>query len=473
MELRFAPLLSATAFVRAALGLAFSLLTIRIVGAESFGYFSLVWAFSAAFLYMYTGINIVLVARMVETRAGSGDRVWIAAGFFLTLMVVAFVVVVAATAAAFAPNHRGLYLVMMITPLVLACQIVTMFCCAVLEGRGHIARATLLPIVGTFGIVLLLVASLAAGWPVEGLLSLLAVVLLAYILEMMVAVGATWHVYARIGQLRWRSTAMKKLILGGVSTQAANIVSFLLDPWSKSVLALYLGPASVAVFDLSMKVGWGLNSVFSAYSRLFLQIPQSDQSRRIASLAQAAALTWVPLVLIGSIAVSVLPPVLSSWLRVDAKLLAQGMAMAVTACLLMAAVSAAYISLIAFHDHKFILRNQMILGLANVVAAPLLVPVIGFTGAFLGSLVGTVINVGLISRRLRHHMPEFSGLTSLACKFPGRSALAISTYTISCTASVWASSAVVGGALAFAAAVLLLREPLARATWEKINGKKG
>ena len=471
MELRFAPLLSAAAFVRAALGLSFSLLAIRIVGAESFGYFSLVWAFSSAFLYMYTGINTVLVARIVETRAASGDKVWITAGFYLTLMVVAIIVVVAAAAAALAPSHSGLYLVMMIVPFALSCQIVTMFCCAVLEGRGQITRATLLPIVGVLCVVVLLVASLTAGSPVTDLLSLLEVVLLAYVLEMMIVLGAAWQVYAKLGKQRWRFTAMKKLILGGVSTQAANIVSFLLDPWSKSVLAFYLGPASVAVFDLSMKVGWGLNSVFSAYSRLFLQIPPSDQSRRIASLVQAANLTWVPLVLSGAIAIIILPPLMGFWLRVDPMLLAQGMAMAIAACIVMAAVSSAYISLISFHDHSFILRNQMILGLTNVVAAPLLVPLVGFTGAFLGILVGTTVNVGLISKRLRQHMPEFSGLTSIARLVFGRLALAISVFAASCMASAWATSASVAGLLVFGATVLLSREPLASATWKKIKGR--
>ncbi len=471
MALRFAPLLSATAFLRAILGLAFSLLAIRIVGAESFGYFSLVWAFAAAFLYMYTGINTVLVARIVETRVGSGDRVWISAGFQLTLTVVAFIVVVAAAAAALAPKHSGLFLALMIAPFALACQIATMFGCAVLEGRGHITRATLLPNFGILCIVALLVASLVTSWPVTDLSSLLAVVLLAYVLEMMIVLGAAWHVYANIDSRQWQFTVMKKLILGGVSTQAANIVSFLLDPWSKGVLALYLGPASVAVFDLSMKVGWGLNAVFSAYSRLFLQIPPSDQSRRIASLAQAANLTWVPLVLSGSIAISILPPLLGYWLRVDPITLAQGMTMAITACILMAAVSSAYISLISFNDHSFILRNQLILGLSNVLAAPVLVPLIGFTGAFLGTLVGTVVNVGLISTRLRQHMPAFSGLTGLARLICSRLALAIAVYVASCVASAWAPSALFSAALVLGATALLLHEPLARATWEKINGR--
>ena len=128
------------------------------------------------------------------------------------------------------------------------------------------------------------------------------------------AAGTAWTQLAGMGKPMWHVGTVRKLLVGGFSTQAANMVSFFLDPWSKSVLALYLGPASVAVFDLSMKVGWGLNSVFSAYSRLFLQIPPSDQERRIYSLTQAADLTWAPLALVGAIVVTLLPPLMGPWL---------------------------------------------------------------------------------------------------------------------------------------------------------------
>ena len=471
MELRLAPLLTASAFVRAGLGLAFSVLAIQIVGARSFGYFSLAWAFCAAFLFMYTGINAVLVAALVETRAHKSSREWMAAGLGLTAIMVALISAVAAFATAYAPSYGESHLVTVICPLMLACQIATMFFCAALEGQGKVAWAVVLPLVGNSCVVFLLLASLVFGGPVVDLPSLLHIALAAFVLEAALAAGTAFVQCVGMGKPIWRGGTVKKLLIGGFSTQAANMVSFLLDPWSKSVLALHLGPASVAVFDLSMKVGWGLNSVFSAYSRLFLQIPPADQKRRIASLTQAADLTWAPLALVGAIVISLLPPLMGAWLRVDHMLLAQGMAMAVAACLLMAAVSAPYISLIGFQDHSFIFRNQMILGLANVVAAPLLVPAIGFPGAFLGCLAGTIINVALISKRLRHHMPGFSGLASLAKLFAPRLTLALIVFAASCMASALSSSVAITVAVVCVAAVLLLREPLTRATWEKIYGK--
>ena len=471
MELRLAPLLTVSAFARAGLGLAFSLLAIQIVGTRSFGYFSLAWAFCTAFLFMYTGINAVLVAALVETRTHKSSQEWMAAGLGLTAIMVAIIVAIAVFAAEFAYSYGESHLVMVICPLMLACQIATMFSCAALEGQGQVAWAVVLPIVGNSCVVLLLVTSLVFGGPVIDLPSLLYLALAAFVLETAMAAGAAYVKCVGMGKPIWRGGTVKKLLLGGLSTQAANMVSFLLDPWSKSMLALYLGSASVAVFDLSMKVGWGLNSVFSAYSRLFLQIPPSDQKRRIASLTLAADLTWAPLALVGAIVISLLPPLLGAWLRVDQMLLAQGMAMAVAACLLMAAVSAPYISLIGFQDHSFIFRNQMILGLANVVAAPLLVPAIGFPGAFLGCLVGTLINVGLISKRLRHHMPGFSGLAGLAKLFAPRLTLAVMVFAVACIASAISSSVAISGAVICVAAVLLLREPLTRATWEKIHGK--
>jgi O-antigen/teichoic acid export membrane protein len=452
MELRLAPLLSFAAFLRGVSGLAFSLLAIRIVGVDHFGYFSLIWAFCTAFLFMYTGINTVLVVRMVESRSTDVYREWMAAGLTLTVLLIIVLVGVATVFFVVAPVSSEPNLVLRFCPM--------------------IARATLLPLVGNFFIVTLLVISLLLNVLVTDLYSLLRVVVVAYAVEAFIAVVVCLRCVG-FGSVLWRVETMKKLIVGGFSTQAANLVSFLLDPWSKSVLALNIGPAAVAIFDLAMKVGWGLSFVFSAYSRLFLQIPAADHRRRIAALTQAAELTWTPLVLIGSIVVSVLPPLLSGWLKMDPLLLAQGMVIAVAACMLMSCVSAAYISLIGFQDHAFIFRNQMIVGLANVVAAPLLVPFIGFTGAFVGSLIGTLVNVWLISRRLRYHMPEFSGLASLAQSFVGRLAVATAVFAVACIGSVCKTPAAYTVTLACAAILLLIREPLARMTWSKIIEKKG
>jgi O-antigen/teichoic acid export membrane protein len=268
-----------------------------------------------------------------------------------------------------------------------------------------------------------------------------------------------------------RKENVRSLVLGGASTQAASVVMFLLDPLSKGVLALNLGPGSVAVYDLSMKVGWGLHSVMSAFSRLFLQIPSSEQSRRIVLLGQAANLTWVPTVLVGAICISVLPPLLSTWLRVEQAQLGLGMAIAVTTCSLMTAAAAGYISLLAFHDLAFIFRNQMILGFANVLGAPLLVPVVGLAGAFLGAFAGTVVNVMLISRRLKMHMLAFGGFGSLARPFRGRLMAAIAVFGVAWIAAVSPSLLTVSVAAFLGASALLLREPLARAAWQRVSGR--
>lgn len=469
MELRHAPILTVAALLRSALGLAFALLAIRAVGAGSFGYFSLVWSFCTAFLFMFTGVNTVLVAGMVASRGAGRDREWSTAGALVTGVAVAALVGTSAALWAAGTGEGELRAALIVCPLLLACQLVTLYCCATLEGCGHVARAATLPLLGSLGATLYLVLSVATGRPIPGLGTLLAVLLAAYAAEALLALVASAARWARRGALAWNAGTVRGLLVGGFTTQAANVVGFLLDPWSKSVLALHLGSAPVAMFDLSMKVGWGLHAVFSAYSRLFLQIPPSAQDRRLASLRRSAELTWVPAALVAAAGVSVLPPALGEWLRVDPGMLAVGMALALATCALMTAASGAYVSLIGFHDHGFIFRNQMILGLANVVAAPLLVPAIGFAGAFAGGLAGTLVNLGLISRRLRHHMPAFDGLASLARPFAGRLAVALALFACAWLAASRPASLATSAIVALAALALLLREPLARATWQLLS----
>jgi O-antigen/teichoic acid export membrane protein len=465
MELRFAPLLTMVALARSVLGFAFALLAIRAVSAEAFGYFSLVWSLCTALLFVFNGLNTVLVARLVATRASGEDRPWITAGAVATGAATLALALVSAIAASITLDG-ALHAALVACPLVLACQAVTQFCCATLEGRGRVDRAVQLPLLGTVLVTIWLGFVLLSGRHLDGLDGLLRVLIACYAIEAGVALFASAPEWAFRKAFSWRAGTLRALLTGGLSTQAANLVSFLLDPWSKGVLALNLGPASVAIFDLSMKVGWGLHSAFSAYSRLFLQIPPAEHGRRLAQLRRSAELTWAPAALVAAIAVGLLPALLAGWLRVDQGQLALGMTLALAACMMMSAGSAAYVSLIGFQDHRFILRNQAIFGLSNVVAAPLLVPTLGFAGAFAGTLFASVLNFGLISARLRRHMPNYRGWRELAAPFVARVVAALLVFAAAgAFATTRVSLALTLGSAAFAG-LLLLREPLARQTWE-------
>jgi O-antigen/teichoic acid export membrane protein len=460
MVLRHAPILTTAAVLRSAAGLALAVLGIRVLGAGNYGSFSLVWSFCLAFVFMYTGVNTVMVARIVESRSSGNDSVWISAGLLLTLGVCGLLLMASLLLSVFVDPGNPLRIPLLFCPLLLALLLLTFFGCAILEGRGHIAAAAVIPLLSSLGLVAILAGFVFADSPTLGLSRFMKFALAAFGVEAAIAIGACAVAVRRVTFQSFRLSACASLATGGSGTQAANLAAFLLDPFTKSVLAGQLGTATVALFDLSMKIGWGFHAVFSAYSRLFLQIPASDQSYRISSLEQSARMTFVPAVLAAAIAICILPALLAGILQVSQPQLALAMALSIITCVLMSWAAPAYVSLIAFGDYGFIFRNQMILAVANVAVVSTVVPVMGLPGAFAGILVGTIINMLIIARRMQKHLPDFRGWMQLVRPMAPRLLVAV----LVLAASLWGAwqelSLPVLSVPALAAVALLLREPL-------------
>jgi O-antigen/teichoic acid export membrane protein len=474
--MRTPAVLTGAALVRAGLGFAFAVLAIRTIGSSSFGFFTLIWSFATAFQFMYGGINLALVSRIVNVRAltsaGSSTSAssWMTAAMTITVMTVLVLACLSVLAWMLRIGPGEWPAVVPVCLAMLALQLTTSWALACAEGHGNVQSCALIGLIALGALCMALGACAVFSMQLSRA-EFLALCLTCHGLEcataLVLGVGAVWP-----GERVRPSIKQVASLLGtGASLQAANLVGFFLDPFTKGVLLHYVGPAAVAAFDVTMKLGWGLNSVFTSYARLFLQFPAADHAGRITALRQAARYTWVPALLISAIVVAAAPPFIATLTQQPTTLLASGMLLAMATGLLMIIAAPAYISLVAFQDHVFILRNQAILATGNVAGALLLVPLLGFLGAFLGAVLATTLNLWLISTRLPRHMPTFDGLSALASGLGLRLAVG-ATLLGSAWASYGAASTELSAPIALAVLIIattaLAREPVVRVTFDRV-----
>ena len=143
MPLKSSPLITLAALTRAASGFVFALLAVRALGASSYGYFSVVWSLAGAMLFFFGGVNTALVARVVAVRDRPGDEALQLCGAVgsLTLGSALILVLVGAGASVWGSGKALPPVLYLGVAILLGLQLVTLWCCAALEGHGRLRPA--------------------------------------------------------------------------------------------------------------------------------------------------------------------------------------------------------------------------------------------------------------------------------------------------------------------------------------------
>ena len=291
-------------------------------------------------------------------------------------------------------------------------QLISLWCCAALEGHGRLRPAVLFPIFGVSVNCALLTIAWANGWHFN-LPIFLLVCAFGFGLEAGFAILVAYRYRVLSLDLRSPFSELRNLFASGSALQISTLIGFFLDPFNKSVLLAWLGPGAVALFDLAMKMAWGLQSAFTAYARLFLQIAPGDYASRIASFSKAAEYVWVPALLTSAFVVLWATPLLTFMVGASPATAATVLLLALGAILTMVFAAPAYVSLIGIGEFGFILRNQLILAAGSSIGALVLVPKLGITGAIWGLLVASAFNATLTWQRVRRHVAGFTGVLEL------------------------------------------------------------
>ncbi len=406
------------------------MLSIRLLGSENYGQFALVQSIAIMFLFTYTGMHLVVISRLVEARRLAPERQrevirdLVSTGLLLTVPAMLLAVLAGWLFVNFVPAGNKLQHIVIACGCMLFAQLVTGLLVAVQEGLGRVRLAAALPATAMFLVFGVLLLSFVMQWPLS-LDHFLFLIAAMSLLEAILALVITSFKLGR--HLRWRVNMrlLYDLAREGLKLQATRLIVLTIDPVNKFVLTWLLGPASVAVYDVAYKLAGGLQSVFAAYGRLFLQLSRGAEHERARSIRKAADYSWAlfPLTA-GMIAIVFVVPA-SHWLRLDPVALQTCFVLCVFAHWWMVVATPMFMSLMTFGHYRFIFNAQVLLAVFNLAGALIAVPLIGVAGIFVGYLIATIINVVMIERRYANLSPHYVPSLKIARDMSGRLTIAL------------------------------------------------
>jgi len=189
------------------------------------------------------------------------------------------------------------------------------------------------------------------------------------------------------------------LLRAGSLLQATSLMNMFLEPLNKLLLNNFLGASTVTLYDLAMKLIWGIQSLFSAAMRVFLHMASQDKEMLGTAYGSVVRLICVPVVLLHTVGVLFLAVIVRYWLRLDEFDVLVFFAVATLSNLGMILVAPLYNFLIGNEDLVFIFKTQARLAIINILASFALVPILGLVGAAFGLLMATAFNTAAIITR--------------------------------------------------------------------------
>lgn len=458
---------------RAASGLFNVLLAARLLGIENYGHLTTLLSLFVLYLSLNSGVFTALVVKLMAPDALERHVVMRASSGIFSALSIAVLVVMTLLLSEFAPRFMSIEpgtalnaeirLVILLMGVLTALQIFVARYSALIESAGRLDLAMKWQLVGPAVVLVLLSIFFFAQ---------LSISAMGYV--MLLSAGALtdlcllWFVKLRVlssSRPGWPTRAHMRglvdLLKSGGVLQATSLMGMFLEPLNKMLLNHFVGAAAVTIYDLAMKVIWGIQYLFSSAMRVFLHLGSQDGQAIGATFSRVSALVGVPAMLLHVAGALFLSWVAHHWLMIDATQLMFFFAIATLSNLGMIFIMPLYISLIGRGDLHFIFRSQAILAITNVVVTLALVPYVGLIGAAFGLLSATIYNVIAIYARCKAYSTTFDRLGNVS---RGRQV----TYTV--TALLFAAAIVLGirggdsflGALAvlFVLAAIMVREPI-------------
>ena len=458
---------------RAASGLFNVLLAARLLGIENYGHVATLLSLFVLYLSLNSGVFTALVVKLMAPDSHERHAVMHASSAIFSALSIAMLGIVTLLLSEFAPRlmsiepgmaldaeiHRVIFIMGSLT----AIQIIVALYSALVESVGRLDLAMKWQLVGPTVVLVTLAFFFFANLPLSA-----SGYVMALSAGALTDLCLLWIVKRKIGfpsfpcwPTRERMHGLVHLLKSGGVLQASSLMGMFLEPLNKFLLNHFVGAAAVTIYDLAMKVIWGIQYLFSAAMRVFLHLGSQDKEAIWPTFSKVIALVGVPVMILHVVGALFLSWVAHHWLMINATQLMLFFAIATLSNLGMIFIMPLYISLIGRGDLHFIFKSQAILAITNVVVTLVLLPRIGLIGAAFGLLSATIYNVIAIHARCKAYSAKFDGLRN----FPrGRS------ITYAMTTLLFAAAILLGikaddnyfGILAmlFVLAGIMMREPI-------------
>ena len=425
------------AAVRAATGLLSSLLAIRLLGVGHYGHVATWLSLFVLYLSLNSSAFTMLVVKLVATgndgRQQDRDGATAAAVMFGvgSLVLLAAVTMLLSEFAVRLPFGGKLPTefgnVILLMGLLTAIQIAVALQAAIIEGAGRLDLATKWQLAGPLAIVAVLAASFVSGSAL-GAERYVALLCGGGFLDMCL-LWAVRHSLAIPLRVSTRSSThlsgVLQLLRSGGLLQATSLLNLFLEPANKFLLNHFVGAAAVTIYDLAMKVVWGIQHLVGAAMRVFLHIGSQDRTAVGKTFAKAIVLLGVPVVAMHVAGALFLFWAARHWMAIDAAQLMIFFGIAAISNLGMIFVTPLYFSLIGQRDLSFIFRTQAVLAVVNVLVSSAAIPFLGLVGSAFGLLVATALNAAAIYVRCRIDAEAFADAGNAIPRAKRRVAMAI------------------------------------------------
>ncbi|UCV06657.1 lipopolysaccharide biosynthesis protein [Dechloromonas denitrificans] len=449
------------------------LLAARLLGVEAYGQIVALLAVFTFYCSLSTSIFTMLVVKLMATPEGE-DRsrllgsggAWVVCSLSgLTLIVLAAALLAhgVVDAVTWMPDAATLYVLLALCVLS-AIQIVGAFQLAMIESSGRfdiVTKSQLLgPIVVLAALLTVFLGDIALSE--RSYVSILSA-------GAAVDLGFAWAARRKLLRMAWASAdrcqawrGLWQLLKSGSLLQATSLMNMFLEPLNKTLLNSFLGGTAVTVYDISMKLIWGIQSMFSSAMRVFLHIASQDRTQLENSFLGAVRLLSVPAVLLHVIGCLFLVGLGRYWLSLDTRELTVFFAIATLSNLGMIGVGPLYNGIIGTENMGFIFRVQARLAVINAASSLSLIPVLGVLGAAFGLLLATLYNAIAILQKGKDLVGNDRLFKDLLRSMDPRIAVATMLFCAALYCGINSSVAVPLGVAVLASVVIVfVREPAA------------
>ena len=472
-----------SAAFRAATGLFNALLAIRLLGVEDYGHVATMLSLFVLYLSLNASVFTALVVKlMTPTAVDEKHAAMRAAASIFSAISIGVLVMVTLLLSGFASRLMSLepgnaleaeiQRVILLMGLLTAIQIAVTLHSALIESASRLDLAMKSQLIGPTVVLALLatfffahltltasgyVAALCAGALTD--LSLLGLV------KRKVLPSSLFY-----WPTRNRLQGLVNLLKSGGVLQATSLMGMFLEPLNKLLINHFVGAAAVTIYDLAMKVIWGIQYLFGAAMRVFLHLGSQNEEAVGPTFTRVIALVGVPVVILHTIGALFLSWTAHHWLAIDATQLMIFFAIATLSNLGMIFIAPLYISLIGRGDLYFIFRSQAILAITNVVVTLALIPFIGLIGAAFGLLSATLYNVVAIYARCKASSDTLNGIGDILRMWQARYALTLLLFAAAILLGIRGVDSLMGPlVILLGLAAITVREPLAKFIFERLG----
>jgi O-antigen/teichoic acid export membrane protein len=389
--------------IRALFALANPIFAVKLLGVAPYGYLMTILSIFVIYVSLASALFSVIVVRLcpltIEQRRRDSGQLYVGALFMIAVLTaflffvvgIAFLVLSDAQGARTFATHIPLILMSVLATL----QIFTSLQNAVVEAEGRfdlvmksqLIGAAFLPI--SFGLLLLLKLTLE---PITYLLLVCASAAVDLVVIWCVRrIGLKLTIWQPL--VKFRLSSVLELLRSATMLQATSLMNLFLDPFNRIVLGYFMGPTSVTIYDLGMKVIWGIQSLFTSAMRVFLHISTTGDANIREYYTRAIQLITVPSLVLHTFGFGFLYWLANYWLVLDGSQIILFFALVSISNLGMIFITPIYSRLVSKGELAFIFKSQLVLAGTNLIASLITIPFFGIYGAAFGLLIALTYNI--------------------------------------------------------------------------------